>query len=152
MQQLGNGVAEEALVLGLGVKVFARELDELGGGVVAGACELDELGDVGGAGEAQGGGGGGLGEVLRGELDDDFVGGGVGFVEVGGVAEAERGGFGGRGEGTGEFCEGGGVLVVGLNGGEIDDVIDVRLNKGSSQAISRAYSRMSRCFCSSPWP
>lgn len=88
--------------MGLGVIVFTGEFDRLRDGVVAGAGELNELGDVG-CGEAERGRGGGECEVLWGEFDGDFVGGGVGFAEVRGVAEAEGGGFGRGNEGAREF-------------------------------------------------
>ncbi|CBX91536.1 predicted protein [Plenodomus lingam JN3] len=87
--QLGNGLAEEALVLGLGGVAVTREFDGLRVWVVPRTRDFDEFSDLRG-GEVEGWGGV-EGEVLGGEFDDDFVGGGVGFAEVRGVAEAEGG-------------------------------------------------------------
>jgi len=93
-QQLRDGVAEEALVLGLRVEVFAGHLDDIGVRIVARTRELNQLRGLH------------FSEfhVTSGELDDDFVSGRVRFAEVGGVAETEGGCGGGRFEGTGEFC------------------------------------------------
>ena len=47
--QRGDGVAEETLVLRLGVELLAGEFDDVGRGVVAGSGELDQLGYLCGA-------------------------------------------------------------------------------------------------------
>lgn len=88
----GDGLAQEALVLRLGVELLGGQLDQVRGGVVAGPGELDQLVALL-RGEAQVGGG---------ELDDHLVGGRVRFAQVGGVAEAEGGGGCGGLEG---LCE-----------------------------------------------
>ena len=88
-----DGLAQKALVLRLRVEFLARELDNRCSWVVAGPREFDEFRD----------GFGGEREVCGVEFDDDFVCGGVRFVEVGGVAEAEGGGVCWGGEWFGEF-------------------------------------------------
>ena len=68
---------------------------------------------------------------------------------VGCVAEAEGAVAGGRGEGFGEFWgEDGGVIGgVWFRGGG-----DILLSNGISHAAMRAYSLISLCCSSSPWP
>ena len=70
LQQARDGLAEEPLVLRLRVELLAGHLDDVGGGVVAHAGELDQLVALGG----------GKGDIRGRELDDDLVGGGVGFA------------------------------------------------------------------------
>lgn len=90
-QQRGDGVAQVALVLGLGLVGLGGDFGNLGGGVVAGAQQLDQLEGLRGA----------EGEVRGVEFDDDFFRRRVCFAEVGGVAEAEGGRCGWGGEGLG---------------------------------------------------
>lgn len=105
-----DGVAQVALVLGLGLEQLGAHAHNGGRGVVARAQQLDQLVALLRR-QAQ---------VCRVELDDDLFGGGVLLAEVGCVAEAERGGVCGWLEGSGEFCEasecmsviGGGGMVV----------------------------------------
>jgi hypothetical protein len=102
--QGGDCVAEEALVLTLCVVFFTRDFEDVGGGIVAGTGELNQFGDLDLREIVRGGG-----EVGRGELDDDFVGGGVRFAEVGCVAETEGCG---RSRGCEGLCEICGKLVT----------------------------------------
>jgi len=93
-EKFGNAVAQEALVLGQGIEELAGHFYDFCGGVVAGPGEFYEFGGLD-TGEAEVGGG---------ELDDDFVGGGMLFAQVGSVAEAEGGGGCGDFKRAGKFC------------------------------------------------
>jgi hypothetical protein len=94
VQQLADGLAEEALVLRLRVKVLAGHFDHVCIGVVARASQFDELVALRREERHVGGS----------ELDDDFVGRRVRFAKVRGVAEAEGGCLCGGFPGAGEFC------------------------------------------------
>lgn len=91
--QLLQLVTQETLVLGLGLEHFAVELHDLRIRVIADTRELNHL-DALGLSEV---------EVVRRDLENDFVGGGVILALVGGVAEAENLALGGGDERLGEL-------------------------------------------------